>query len=195
VGRRSRKRAGAPGGTARAPKPPRPATAVDRGDENPLAADAFAEPAPRRKRGEERDAEVRANLEPLEQGERPRAVTVGAIIAGLLAVSNVVLWAAGVDTPGQGGDTSNNFVGIFLFAIVMGMAAVGMWQSKYWAVLGFQALLALTILIAGLSIAVSGNIAAVILCSGIVLAGGTLFWTLVKAMARIQMPQRAAPRR
>ena len=66
-----------------------------------------------------------------------------------------------------------------------------MWKSRYWAVLGMQTLLALT-LIAALARARHGeqrgrdrDPVVVILA-----AAGTLFWFMVKAMARIQMPER-----
>ena len=56
------------------------------------------------RRYEERNAEARAKLEPLEQGERPRAVTVGAIVSALLAIVFTVsagLAIAGVDAGGR----------------------------------------------------------------------------------------------
>ena len=58
-------------------------------------------PAPRVSRSEARNAEVRAQLEPLEQGERPTAVTVGAAIATVLAVGNVVLGAGEAPVPDE----------------------------------------------------------------------------------------------
>jgi hypothetical protein len=69
-------------------------------------------------------------------------------------------------------------------------AAWGMWNLKYWAVLGFQALLAVTIIIAALSLAVASNLAAVALCLAIVVPGSWLFWKLVRVLARLQMPER-----
>jgi hypothetical protein len=141
-------------------------------------------------RSRERDEAARQALEPLPPGERPRAVTVGAIVAVALGIANVALYAAGVDVrgakPGVGG--------VLLFAGLMGATAYGMWRARYWAVLGFEALLGVTLLIAGLSLAVASNVLAVVLCLGILGLGGWLFWKLVKAMARIQMPERPAAR-
>jgi hypothetical protein len=37
---------------------------------------------------------------------------------------------------------------------------------------------------------VASNLAAVVLCVGILAVCGTLFWKLIRAMARLQMPQR-----
>ncbi len=80
--------------------------------------------------------------------------------------------------------------GTILFAAIMLTAAYGMWRAKYWAVLGFQALLAITIVVAGLSLAFASNLAAVALCAAIVGLGGWLFWKLIRALARLQMPER-----
>ncbi|HEV2999671.1 MAG TPA: hypothetical protein VGW75_02940, partial [Solirubrobacteraceae bacterium] len=80
--------------------------------------------------------------------------------------------------------------GTILFAALMLVAAYGMWRARYWAVLGFQALLALTIVIAATAMLVASNVAAVALCVTIVGLGGWLFWKLVRALARLQMPDR-----
>jgi hypothetical protein len=57
-------------------------------------------------------------------------------------------------------------------------------------VLGMQTVLALTILSAFLALVNAGNVLAVVLVIAIVASAGTLFWYLVRAMARIQMPER-----
>jgi hypothetical protein len=137
-------------------------------------------------RGEERNEAVRQSLEPLEPGERPRAVTIAAIVAALLAAANVILMLAGVEVNGEKPAVG----GTILFAVLMLVAAYGMWRARYWAVMGFQALLAITIVIAGLSLTVASNAAAVALCAAIVGFGGWLFWKLIRAMARLQMPDR-----
>ena len=137
-------------------------------------------------RGEERNEQIRQSLEPLEPGERPGAVTVAAIVAALLAVANVALMLAGVEVNGEKPKPG----GTIVFAVLMLVAAAGMWRARYWAVLGFQALLAITIIIAGLSLTVASNAAAVALCLTIVVFGGWLFWKLVRALARLQMPDR-----
>ena len=142
-------------------------------------------------RSEARNAQARAGLEPLAPGERPGAVTVAAVVAVGLAIANVVLWAAGVEVRGQ----NTSAFGVIVFAGLMLIAAYGLWHARYWAVLGFEALLALTILIAALSLTVASNVAALLLCVGIIAGAAPLFWKLVRAMARIQMPdRRPAPR-
>ena len=134
-------------------------------------------------RGRERDDAIRATLVPLKPGERPRAVTVAAIVAALLGVS-LLLQLALVD------EVDGNERGLALFSVVMFVAAVGMWKVQYWAVLGFEFFLGLTLVFAAVSLMFAGNLQGV-LYSVLILAGaGTLFWKLVRAMARIQMPKR-----
>jgi len=129
---------------------------------------------------------VRAELEPLRRGERPPALIAAIVVATALGIANVVLYAAGVDVRGE----SPSAGGAIGFAAIMFLAAWGMWALRYWAVLGFQALLAVTIVIAALSLAVASNLTAVVLCLAIIGPGGWLFWKLVRVLARLQMPQR-----
>jgi hypothetical protein len=65
-----------------------------------------------------------------------------------------------------------------------------MWRRAYWAVLGFQALLALSVITASLALLVASNVEAVVRSVVIIGAAGTLFWFLIRAMARLQMPTR-----
>ena len=76
-------RSAAVSGDAGAPPPTVPAR---RGIERRGLGDGAAQARPRRLRGEERDAAIRAQLEPLAPGERPRAITVAVIVAAVLAV-------------------------------------------------------------------------------------------------------------
>lgn len=179
MGRRSRRRAGAPPAGPRAER---------------------KESERKESRSEARDAQARARLRPLEPGERPPALIVAVVVAvalAILATVNVALYVAGVEVHGE----RPSPVGVMLFALLMLVAAVGMWQRRYWAVLGFQALLALLIVIAGVSLAVASNLAAVAQCLGVVVLAGTLFWKLVRVMGRIQLPygalgsDREGPRR
>jgi hypothetical protein len=137
-------------------------------------------------RARERDAAVRDALEPLAPGERPLAVTVAAVLAALLGAANLVLLAAGWEI--QGGDQS--VAGVLIFAGLMAIAAVGMWQCRYWAVLGFEVLLGIALVYAVLALLVASNLQAVVRCLGIVAIAGPLFWFLIRAMARIQLPAR-----
>jgi hypothetical protein len=131
-----------------------------------------------------RDDLARERLVPLEEGERPRAVTVAAVIAALIAVANVIGAVVG----------GSEAAGALPFAALMIVAAVGMWRSRYWAVLGFQVILALTAIFSLLFLFVAAEHVLDILIAIVALAlSGTMFWFLVKALARIQMPERRPP--
>jgi hypothetical protein len=141
-----------------------------------------------RLRGEAANEAVRAELQPLRPGERPPALVVAVIVAAGLGIANVALSAAGADVRGKAPSAG----GAISFAALMLVAAWGMWNLRYWAVLGFQALLAVTVVIAALSLAVASNLTAVALCVAIIGPGGWLFWKLVRVLARLQIPQRRA---
>jgi hypothetical protein len=132
-----------------------------------------------------KDAVARAALVPLAEGERPTAVTVAAIVAAALAVANAVPFFADVEIASQ-----KPTPGVLVFSFVLLVAAIGMWKARYWAVLGMQALLGLMILVFSLLAVQAENVHSALIALGIVVAAGTLFWYLVKAMARIQMPER-----
>ncbi len=141
-------------------------------------------------RYERRNREAREKLEPLEEGERPTVVTVSAIVAVVIAVGNplayLLLPNVGVDRPPA--------INVVWPTILMGMAAYGLWRARYWAVLGFDVLLVFLVL-ACLNLLIIANNAAVAAVAVALIAGaGTLFFFMVKAMARIQMPERRPPR-
>jgi hypothetical protein len=137
-------------------------------------------------RSEARNAEVRARLEPLAPDEHPPALVVAVVLAATLAVGNLAAFAAGVEVQGK----QPGVVGVVLFAGLMLGAAWGMWRGRHWAVLGFEALLGITVAIAALSLLVASNVAAVVLCVAIIGLGGWLFWKLIRVMARLQAPER-----
>jgi hypothetical protein len=142
--------------------------------------------ADRYARSRERDAAARAALQPLAPGERPRSLAIAALLAALLAAANVVLLAAGWDIEGGG----QSVAGALLFAALMASAAVGMWQRRYWAVLGFEALLGIAIVYASLALLVASNLEAVLRCVAIIAIAAPLFWSLIRVMARLQVPSR-----
>jgi hypothetical protein len=146
-------------------------------------------------RARARDDEARAALAPLARGERPRAVTVGAVAAGILALANLVAlvfgYQSGDDTVSPGSDFSGSLIVTVLLVVV----AYGMWRSRYWAVLGMQTLLGLTIVVCCLALLQAVSLWAFALVLIILAASGALFWFLIKAMARIQMPERPGSQR
>jgi hypothetical protein len=138
-------------------------------------------------KAEERNQEAREALEPLAPGERPTVVTIGAIVAGLVALSVIVGYLAGVEVDGE----RPKLAQVVAPALIMGVMSWGMWQARYWAVLGFQLILVFLIFSAVFGLAVQastvGQFAATI---GLLAVAGTFFYFMVKAMARIQMPER-----
>jgi hypothetical protein len=139
------------------------------------------------RRYEERNAEARAKLEPLEPGERPRAVTVGAIVSAVLAVIftvSAVLAVAGVDAGGR----DIKPLPIVTFAVVFWVMAVGMWRARYWAVLGFQTLLLLMMLASAFGLVVVNSVLQAVGTTLLLAGSGALFYFMIRAMARIQMP-------
>ena len=103
-------------------------------------------------RARERDEAIRASLEPLAPGERPRAVTVAAVVAA-------VLGAAADACRSPLGGRRRRRRGLLVFAAVMFVAAAGMWKAQYWAVLGFEFFLGLTLVFAAVSLMFAGNAA------------------------------------
>jgi len=193
VARRSRKaRTRAPGGAAGPEPREAPATAAPPAPSPPAAAPAAAPAgADRMRRGyaraEERNAAVRATLTPLAPGERPPALKVAIAVALLLALSNLVAFALGADVPGS----RSRIVGL-LFVAVMLLAAWGMWQRRYWAVLGFAAVMALTTVLFSLLLLIASNVEAAVICLAVAGSAGWLFWKLIRVMGRLQAPQRVS---
>src|SRR5215204_1797903 len=161
-----------------------------RGRQRPTAAPPAAGAPARPSRSEAKNEAARAALEPLTPGERPTAVTVGAIVALLCALANVVAVVLGWDQGVDDDDRSRALAYTILATGVLVAVAWGMWKSKYWAVLGMQTLLALTLIASSLALVTVSSAGGAILVVAIIAAAGTLFWFMVKAMARIQMPER-----
>ena len=140
---------------------------------------------------EERNRAAREALEPLAQDERPPVVTVGAVVSGLIAASVVIAYLAGAEVNGE----RPPILQVIPSAVLMGVMSFGMWRARYWAVLGLQTLLALTMIAAALALLTAVSLWAVVLVLLILLSSGTLFWFLIKAMARLQMPERPGSQR
>src|SRR5204863_625210 len=81
-------------------------------------------------RSEARDAAARAALEPLREGERPAAVTVGAIVMALLALLEAVAWAAGAKIDNEPAKVQL----VLPFVVGSAFLAYSLWQVRYWAV-------------------------------------------------------------
>jgi threonine/homoserine/homoserine lactone efflux protein len=65
----------------------------------------------------------------------------------------------------------------------------GLWKARYWAVLGFQTLLLLMLLASALGLVLVSSILQAVGTTLLILGSGTLFYFMIRAMARIQMPR------
>ena len=65
---------------------------------------------------------------------------------------------------------------------------IGMLRSRYWAVLGFQAIMAIIMIGAFITLIAATSVFQAISTFVVLTIAGTLFWFTVKALARIQMP-------
>jgi hypothetical protein len=177
--RRSPERVGAPVEAQPMPAAEAPGT-NSRGD-----AETFEEKMARRY--EERNAEARGKLQPLEQGERPGPVTVGAVISTVIALVFTVSTAlaiAGVKADGR----EINPAPVALVAAVAWAMAIGMWRTRYWAVLGFQTVLLFVLLASGVGLVRVSTVPEALVTVALLLGSGLLFYFMIRAMARIQMP-------
>ncbi len=152
-----------------------------------VEAPAPEPPRDRAARSEAKDAAARAKLEPLREGERPRAVTVAALVVLAVALVNVGSYIAGVQITGGGRPP---LLPLLVFTALLLVAVYGLWRARYWAVLGTQALLVLWILVWALLLVKAENVLGAVISLAIIAGAGTLFWFLIRAMARIQMPTR-----
>jgi uncharacterized membrane protein (DUF2068 family) len=145
------------------------------------------QPTARRSRSEERDAAVRATLTPFAPGERPWAIVVAALLAALSGISQLILFLAGVKLHSTGVHASAGQT--IAFTVLMLICAIGMWSMRYWAVLGFMALLASLVLFAVGALVKASSLLGVAVALAIVGVGGYLFFKLVRVLSRIQMPK------
>jgi len=141
-------------------------------------------------RGRAKDEAARAALEPLEAGERPLAVTIAGVLALAFGLANLTAYVVGTEIR----DQRPAVIGVLLFTAVMLAAAYGCFRMRYWAVLGMQALLGLLIVIFSVLLISASTLVTVLICVGIIVPAGVLFWFLVKSLARIQMPERPGAR-
>jgi hypothetical protein len=133
--------------------------------------------------------QARAALRPLGPHERPIPLRIAVAVALVLALGVGVSLASIHELSSHGGSLPG---GLFLAVVLLGLAW-GMYQRRYWAVLGFEGLLAFQIIVTSLALIVAETLLAAALCAlGIGLAGW-LFWKLVRVMGRIQAGDRGSP--
>jgi len=180
--RRKRKRRSA----ERASAPAHDQTTAEADDS--AEAESFQERMARR--SEQRNTEARAGLEPLAEGERPRAVTAATVVSAVLALvfsaSAVVAAIGSVEISGE----EPSPLPLAVFAAVLWLMTWGLWKTRYWAVLGFQMLLVLFMLSSALGLVQVSTVLQAVGTVVLLLGSGLLFYFLIRAMARIQMPER-----
>ena len=151
-------------------------------------------------RTEAKNEVAREELEPLAEGERPTVVTVGAVLSAILAISIVVAYIVGAevsqfdDFGNETGEAKPNVMAAIIPAGVMGLMAYGLWRARYWAVLGFQTILVIIIVVTTLGLVQATEWTQVLGNVSLLAISGALFYRMVKAMARIQMPERPSAR-
>jgi len=146
-----------------------------------------AAPMPsRRSRSEERDALARAQLVPLAPGERPVPLLIAAGVAAALAVAVLVGTLTKHDLRAHGGSL---YGGLFL-AAALALCSGGMLARRYWAVLGFEGLLAFQMLVSCLALTVVSSLVVAVVLVVVVGLSGWLFWKLVRVMGRLSVTGR-----
>lgn len=130
---------------------------------------------------------MRATLKPLAPGERPWVITVGALLAAISGISQLVLFLAGVKLQTTGVHASAGQT--IVFTVLMLVCAIGMWLMRYWAVLGFMALLAILLVFAMGALVKASSLLGLVIALAIVGIGGFLFFKLIRVLSRIQMPK------
>jgi hypothetical protein len=166
----------------------RPGTAVVTAPQVADSRGGGASPPGGASRSEERNAAVRATLTPLAPGERPWPIKIAAVIAVVVGVGDLVQLIIGGRL--NVGGTHTGTGSVVLFAVVMLVCAAGMWRLRYWAVLGFQAILVFVILIFSLLLIRASNLLGFVVAIVVVGGGGFLFYKLVRVLSRLQMPSR-----
>jgi hypothetical protein len=160
------------------------ATAPRTPEDEAASAPASVGPA---SRSEARNAAVRATLTPLEPGERPWALKIAVLVAALIGAGDLV--AVIIAGEFKVGGARAGAGGVIAFSVLMLVCAVGMWQKRYWAVLGFQAILVFVVLFFSLLGLRAANLLAVVASIVVVCGGGWLFYKLVRVLSRIQVPK------
>jgi hypothetical protein len=127
-----------------------------------------------------------APLLPLGEGERPVSLLIAVAVCLAVSIGVAVGTFTIHDLSSRGGSKP---AGLFL-ACVLAFLARGMYERRYWAVLGFEALLAFQVIVTSLALVVASTWLAAGICLVSVLLAGWLFWKLVRVMGRIQAGER-----
>jgi hypothetical protein len=144
----------------------------------------------RERSGPTADERARAALAPLGPDERPATLLVAIAVCALLGAGVIVGALTVHDLSRHGGSVP----GAVFLAAILALLALGMYRRRYWAVLGFEALLAFQVLVTSLALVVASTILAALVCLVSVALGVWLFWKLIRVMGRIQAGERESLR-
>jgi hypothetical protein len=133
-----------------------------------------------------REEQARAALQPLVEDERPRALLVAIAVCAVLAIAVLIGALTVHNLSSKGG----SLPGAIVLAAILALLSQGMYRRRYFAVLGFEALLAFQILVTSLALIVASTLLAAAVCLVGIGLGGWLFWKLVRVMGRIQAGER-----
>jgi hypothetical protein len=139
---------------------------------------------PPRKSSAERNEEIRAGLQPIAPGERPLPLVIATVVAVALGLTNIVLLLVG-----QNGQPAQ----LIVYCVLVLGAAYGMWTKRYGAVLAFQVLLAIAVVIGFLFLLRASSLLDLVICFLLIVPTGWLFWKLVRVLARLQTPVEPRP--
>jgi len=159
-------------------------------------AELQAQREARAARTDAKNQAAREVLEPLEPEERPTVVTVAAVVSATLVIGTVVTYLAGVevgtfdDFGTKTGEAKPNALYTVVSSLVLGAMTYGLWRARYWAVLGFQTILILVIVVTVLALVQATDVLRALALFAFLVGASVLFYRMVKAMARIQMPER-----
>lgn len=133
-------------------------------------------------RAEQRNATLRAGLEPLAPGERPPALLISIGLCALLVLRGLWLLVAGSD------DTKPGF--IVVLTAVIAYAGYGMWRQQATATLGWLVFLLVAIIGAFAGLVTFSNVAGLLLSLTVLVLASWLFYKLIRVLGRMQAPPR-----
>jgi hypothetical protein len=137
-------------------------------------------------RAEQRNAEARAKLVPLAEGERPWPLLAAILLTTVAAAINLALYIGGATIDGKHPGAGE----MIIFTAIMLVCAYGMWVLWYQAVLAFMVLLAIVLVLFALFLLEASNLLGVLVALAILAGGGFEFWKLIGVLSRLQMPER-----
>lgn len=129
-------------------------------------------------RGRARDEAIRAQLTPLGPDERPLGLILAIVVVIVICGANAILAVIDAHYPYAA-----------VFAIGGAALAAGLWARIYPVVVLVEALLALAIVFAALSLMFATTFLAALAGIAVIAISSPVFWLLIRVMARMQVPK------